>query len=80
MSPFDSLNLRFENTVVNQFLGHTHNDEFYVQYDEATNTRPVGMGFVTPSITTWKMLNPGYRIFTMDGPYQGASMVRRLNL
>ena len=65
---------------MNQFFGHTHNDEFFVQYDEATNARPVGMGFVSPSITTWSELNPGYRIFTLDGPYQGASMVRKNSL
>ena len=56
---------RFENTVVNQFYGHTHYDEFYIIYDEETNSRAVSMGFVTPSVTAWEDINPAYRYFCM---------------
>jgi len=64
---------RFENTVTAQFYGHTHNDEFMIFYDAEDRARAVNMGFVTPSITTFTGLNPAYRIYTMDGHYEGSS-------
>ena len=44
---------RFEGTVMAQFYGHTHNDEFAVFYDTEDSSRPVNVGIVTPSITTY---------------------------
>ena len=58
-----------------QFYGHTHNDEFTMFYDYETNSIPINVGFVTPSITPWTGLNPSFRFYTLDGPYEGASMV-----
>jgi hypothetical protein len=46
-----------------------------VFYDVETNSRAVGVGFVSPSITSWRFLNPSYRIFTIDGDYEGSSHV-----
>ena len=68
--------IRFANTVTAQFYGHTHNDEHMVFYDWETNNVPVNVAFITPSVTTFTGLNPSFRIFTLDGPYEGASMVR----
>ena len=51
---------RFENTVVAQFYGHTHNDHFEIFYDPEEN-RPTNIGYITPSITAWTYLNPSYR-------------------
>lgn len=68
---------RFENIVTSQFYGHTHNDEFIVFYDfEETNDRATNIAYTAPGTTTWKNLNPSYRIYTLDGPYEGASMVK----
>jgi len=64
---------RFENTVRAQFFGHTHNDQFLVFYDAATQSRPVNLGFVTPSVTTYTGMNPSYTIYTVDGPGDEAS-------
>jgi len=64
---------RFENTIVAQFYGHTHNDEFVVFYDEVEKDRAVNIGFVAPSITTFTGLNPAYRIYTVDSGYEEAS-------
>jgi len=64
---------RFENTVRAQFFGHTHNDQFVVFYDSATQSRPLNVGFVTPSVTTYTGMNPAYVIYTVDGPSQEAS-------
>ncbi|XP_053168379.1 sphingomyelin phosphodiesterase [Hemicordylus capensis] len=64
---------RFEGTVAGQFFGHTHLDEFEMFYDEETLTRPVGVAFVAPSVTTFVNLNPGYRVYHLDGVRPGSS-------
>ncbi|CAI5773755.1 sphingomyelin phosphodiesterase [Podarcis lilfordi] len=64
---------RFEGTVAGQFFGHTHLDEFELFYDEETLSRPVGIAFVAPSVTTYVNLNPGYRVYQVDGPRPGSS-------
>ncbi|XP_060623167.2 sphingomyelin phosphodiesterase [Anolis sagrei] len=66
---------RFESTVAGQFFGHTHVDEFEMFYDEETLSRPVGIAFVAPSVTTFIALNPGYRLYQVDGPYPGGSFL-----
>ena len=71
--------ISFANTVTGQFYGHTHNDEFMVFYDYETNSIPVNVGFVTPSVTTFTGLNPSFRFYTLDGPYEGASWVSTNN-
>ena len=67
----------FANTVTGQFYGHTHNDEFTIFYDYETNQIPINVAFVTPSVTTFTGLNPSFRFYTLDGPYEGASMVSK---
>ncbi|XP_059171995.1 sphingomyelin phosphodiesterase-like [Physella acuta] len=64
---------RYENTIVNQFYGHSHHDWFQMFYDETNFQRPVGFGFVAPSITPGSNINPIFRIYTMDGNYTGSS-------
>ncbi|KAJ8402301.1 hypothetical protein AAFF_G00371660 [Aldrovandia affinis] len=64
---------RYESTVTGQFFGHTHVDEFQMFYDEETLTRPLGVAFIAPSITTYIDLNPGYRVYYVDGQYPGSS-------
>ncbi|XP_022243798.1 sphingomyelin phosphodiesterase-like [Limulus polyphemus] len=64
---------RFENTVVAQFFGHTHNDEFEVFYDEKTLDRPTNIAYIGPSVTTYGGGNPAYRIYTVDGNYPRSS-------
>ncbi|KAG7517087.1 hypothetical protein JOB18_049001 [Solea senegalensis] len=64
---------RYESTITGQFFGHTHLDEFQMFYDEATMTRPLGVAFIAPSVTTYINLNPGYRVYYVDGNYRGSS-------
>ncbi|XP_069325549.1 sphingomyelin phosphodiesterase isoform X3 [Eulemur rufifrons] len=66
---------RYENTLAGQFFGHTHVDEFEVFYDEETLSRPLAVAFLAPSATTYIGLNPGYRIYQIDGNYPGSSHV-----
>lgn len=64
---------RYESTIAGQFFGHTHTDEFQVFYDEETLTRPLSVAFVAPSVTTYVNLNPGYRVYIVDGNYPNSS-------
>ena len=62
----DKIVSRFENTVVAQFYGHTHQDEFIVFYGPDASARATNIAFISPSVATWTNLNPSYRIFTSD--------------
>ncbi|XP_029029048.1 sphingomyelin phosphodiesterase [Betta splendens] len=64
---------RYESTIAGQFFGHTHVDEYQMFYDEATMTRPLGVAFIAPSVTTYVDLNPGYRVYYVDGSYESSS-------
>ncbi|KPP70268.1 sphingomyelin phosphodiesterase-like [Scleropages formosus] len=64
---------RYESTIMGQFFGHTHVDEFQMFYDEETLTRPLGVAFIAPSATTYINLNPGYRVYYIDGNYSNSS-------
>ncbi|XP_010777354.1 sphingomyelin phosphodiesterase [Notothenia coriiceps] len=64
---------RYENTISGQFFGHTHLDEFQMFYDESTMSRPLGVAFIAPSATTYINLNPGFRVYYVDGNYKGSS-------
>ena len=59
-----------------QFFGHTHFDEFQLFYDEAQPTRAVSVAYIGPSVTPYYNLNPGYRVYTIEGDYKGSSYVR----
>ncbi|XP_032878082.1 sphingomyelin phosphodiesterase [Amblyraja radiata] len=64
---------RYEGTIAAQFFGHTHVDEFEMFYDEETLSRPLSVAFIAPSVTTYIGLNPGYRVYEVDGDYRGSS-------
>ena len=64
---------RYENTITAQFYGHTHTDSLEIFYDDVAFKRPVNVAYVTPSITTYGGLNPGYRIFEIDGFYSNST-------
>jgi len=57
---------RYEDTIIAQFYGHTHNDQFEVFYDLQNNTRATNIAYIIPSVTTFTYINPSYRIFTID--------------
>ncbi|GMR34411.1 hypothetical protein PMAYCL1PPCAC_04606, partial [Pristionchus mayeri] len=65
---------RFENTIAAQFYGHTHYDHFQLYSDDSNPAgRPTHINFISPSLTTESYTNPAYRIYTIDGGYEGAS-------
>ncbi|CAD6185198.1 unnamed protein product [Caenorhabditis auriculariae] len=63
---------RFESTIAEMFYGHTHYDHFQVYYEPGTR-RPFHQNWISPSITTYNWLNPAYRIYDIDGGYEGAT-------
>ena len=52
-----------------QFYGHTHFDEFEVFYDTKDYQRPVGVGYIAPSLTPWENVNPAYRVYYVEGDH-----------
>jgi len=57
---------RFSTTIVGQFYGHTHDDEFEV----ITNgTHATGTVFLAPSVTTYTYHEPSYRIYEFDNTF-----------
>ena len=57
---------RFRNTIVGQFFGHTHNDEFEVIPSLLKNQGPAGVLNVAPSLTTYSNKNPSFRVIEFD--------------
>ncbi|KAK4018537.1 hypothetical protein OUZ56_000587 [Daphnia magna] len=70
---FSKIINRFESTVAAQFYGHTHKDEFKIFYDLVNASRPTNVAFMGPSLTTFTDLNPGYRVYTIDGRRPGST-------
>ncbi|XP_044749117.1 sphingomyelin phosphodiesterase-like isoform X2 [Coccinella septempunctata] len=66
---FYSIVARYENTIIAQFYGHTHADEFQMFYDPKDLSRPVNVAYLGPSVTTFENHNPAYRVYYLDGDY-----------
>ncbi|KRT83262.1 hypothetical protein AMK59_3221, partial [Oryctes borbonicus] len=60
---------RYESSIAAQFFGHTHYDEFEVFYDHHDISRPINIAYVGPSVSPYYDLNPGYRIYYIDGDH-----------
>lgn len=59
----------YESTIVAQFFGHTHYDEFQLFYDTSDLSRALSIAYVGPSVSPYYDLNPGYRIYYIDGDH-----------
>ncbi|EGC39017.1 hypothetical protein DICPUDRAFT_52947 [Dictyostelium purpureum] len=57
---------QFSDVIVGQIYGHTHYDQFNVFSDVETHTKPTGMNYIAPSMTTYQNHEPGYRIYEFD--------------
>ncbi|XP_054152470.1 sphingomyelin phosphodiesterase-like [Oppia nitens] len=55
---------RFSDTIVGQFFGHTHYDEFRILYSVNNYSKPIGLEIISPSLTTYAESNPAYRIIS----------------
>lgn len=61
---YESLMVRYRDTVVLQVAGHTHTDEFRLLKDE--NNTVHSMVYVSPSFSTGGMKNPSMRLYYLD--------------
>lgn len=66
---------RYETTITAQFFGHTHFDEFELFYDTENLGRAVSVAYIGPSVTPYVNLNPGYRIYYIDGDHDHTTRV-----
>ncbi|CAI4232837.1 unnamed protein product [Auanema sp. JU1783] len=59
---------RFSQTIVGQFFGHVHLDYFIMFYENMNDpsSKPVGVAYSSPSVTTFSNMNPAYRVYTID--------------
>ncbi|XP_031627934.1 sphingomyelin phosphodiesterase isoform X2 [Contarinia nasturtii] len=64
---------RYESTITAQFFGHTHFDEFEVFYDPKDLSRATNVAYIGPSVTPYDNLNPGYRIYYVDGDHDATT-------
>ena len=69
---------RYEGVIAGQFFGHRHFDLIEIFYDLNNFQRPISVAYAAPSVTTYSKLNPGYRIYEIDGFYQNSSWVGHL--
>ncbi|KAJ3285667.1 hypothetical protein HDU76_008103, partial [Blyttiomyces sp. JEL0837] len=58
-------------TLTGLFYGHVHKDQFQVFYSIGSETNPtaanaINTAYVSPSLTPYTSLNPGFRIYTVD--------------
>ena len=60
---------RYEATITAQFFGHTHYDEFEIFYDTEDYGRALGIAYIGPSVTPYVGVNPGYRLYYVDGDH-----------
>ncbi|CAG8500088.1 20498_t:CDS:10 [Dentiscutata erythropus] len=68
---FSQIVARYKDTIVGQFYGHSHWDEFNVIYDKSTNDsskepEAVGIAYIAPSVTSYKNMNPAFRVYEID--------------
>lgn len=61
---------RFQKTISAQFFGHWHFDMFEIVANDDEQQNPIGVNFMSPSLTTYDGGHPAYRIFETDNDYQ----------
>lgn len=66
---------RFKGTIVAQFYGHTHYDEFNLNYSNEDFDAPFTVGWNGGSLTTYADVNPNYKIFEVDKETHVSSML-----
>lgn len=57
---------RFHNIIGAQFNGHSHRDEFQVQYDSASSSHAINVAWNAGSVVPFSNVNPNYRMYFVD--------------
>lgn len=79
---FNRIVRRYQKTITGQFYGHTHTAGFEIFYDgselearfkrsaspltQTSLPKPISVGFIGPSVTSFIGLNPSFRVYTID--------------
>lgn len=71
---------RFEDTIVGQFVGHTHSELYWLTFEnmEDSSSRPTSIAYSAPSATTYSDFFPAYRVYTIDGKRRDSTFVSLL--
>ncbi|XP_050298661.1 sphingomyelin phosphodiesterase-like isoform X2 [Anthonomus grandis grandis] len=69
---YDIIN-RYKDTIVGLFYGHSHADEFEVFYETEEYSEAIAVAYLAPSVTSYTFNNPAYRIYYIDGDYDGST-------
>ncbi|KAK9721171.1 hypothetical protein K7432_003643 [Basidiobolus ranarum] len=67
---FSRIVARYSDTIMGQFYGHTHYDEFQIFYSHDNSTMPqktpISVGYIGPSVTPYEDVNPSFRVYEID--------------
>ncbi|KAI8600211.1 Metallo-dependent phosphatase-like protein [Dissophora ornata] len=72
--------------IAEQFFGHTHIDEFALYYGPGNKTaqNAIATSWIGPSVTPYKKLNPGFRVYKVDSKswnvFDSETYIANLNL
>ncbi|RXG55133.1 Acid sphingomyelinase-like phosphodiesterase 3a [Armadillidium vulgare] len=66
---FNRIVSRYESTISGIFYGHTHKDHYELYFDPQNSSRVYEIAYIAPSQTTYSNLNPGYKIYTIEGDF-----------
>eukprot|EP00794_Sanderia_malayensis_P011730 gene11730-12950_t len=66
---------RYSHVITAQFFGHTHHDELEIFYQDDDLKKPSSIAYIGPSVTPYTNLNPGYRIYEIDGDHPNSTAV-----
>ncbi|XP_046373971.2 sphingomyelin phosphodiesterase A-like [Haliotis rufescens] len=57
---------KYADVIAMNVFSHTHHDEFELITDPSDTSRPTGVVFVAPSVTTQAKTNPSFRVYKLD--------------
>jgi len=57
---------KYSTIIKGQYFGHTHFDEVRVLYSIDNKSVPIGVAYLSPSVTPYEMVNPAFRFYTID--------------
>ena len=57
------------------FFGHTHYDHYELFFDPNNASRVFDIAYIAQSQTTFYEINPGYKIYEVEGDFEGSRYV-----
>ncbi|KIK55591.1 hypothetical protein GYMLUDRAFT_230950 [Collybiopsis luxurians FD-317 M1] len=75
---YDQILQRYKDTIVGQFFGHSHKDQFEIAYSDYSNqiaANAVGVGLICPALTPTSG-NPAFKVYDVDPDTYGLMNIR----